>query len=827
MSTQWPGAGPAAAGGARVAESPTERISHVSTTEPVTDRIVTPQRVEVPPTELRVHGVSGTPAEDMLDRPLISRVAGDGEAGFFRPRPEYGATLGPGGARLEAYRWGNLTAGAAARAFWLLLLPFTLANVPMWLRPPATGMGRRTVHGLCRLFALTMSGTFTLAAVGVTLDLVAWQCAAPGTQCVERRPWLGFLFTGFFEPTGRRLALAMLGPILVVVALWLLAIRSWSRYESFEMPERHVEGDGLATPSFWDGRAQVGRLRSLHIAAMFATIDAVVLFVLLRHDSSDDAYAGVSLANVPASTVVNVGQGLFYAALAVVGAVVICLLLPPMVDRVSKSRLASLTAKGLRTLALVLTALTVGYAVLPRASWSTSGPLPGYVGTVTKLFAAQTAILGLLLLVVLTQRHRAKGSLLGGLGAPIIASLGLGLGAAFSAGVSYRVADYLDGNAVPSPAEFGSQPELQALQPPVNYQWAAIGFVFMVLVALAAALWVKFVTKPLLERRARADTDDDYPRGRQRDAGRAEVIDEAIANARLTDHITRAFAVAWFLVAGAGVVATTFALLDIGPVHLAPSGSAAARTLSFVSNAGTYLISLSILLIVFLGVQTYRNARVRRSVGVIWDLGTFWPRAAHPLAPPCYAERVVPELVHRATWLAKEQGGLVLSGHSQGSVLAAATVLQLPPDAKPRTALLTYGSPLARLYQRAFPNYFGPAVMAQIGASVSGRDGQPRWVNLWRATDPIGGPVGTGDRRLADPIDFDPLPGERLPPAVAAHSGYQVTAQFEQAMDDLVGLLPTIVAPAAELPPAHVTTSSHEPSPATDPLVDPTHHQTT
>ena len=44
-----------------------------------------------PPTELRVHGVSGTPAEDMLDRPIISRVAGDNEAGFFRPRPEYGA----------------------------------------------------------------------------------------------------------------------------------------------------------------------------------------------------------------------------------------------------------------------------------------------------------------------------------------------------------------------------------------------------------------------------------------------------------------------------------------------------------------------------------------------------------------------------------------------------------------------------------------------------------------------------------------------------------------------------------------------------------------
>src|SRR3984893_4847130 len=130
-------------------ESLTEPIS--SQPEPQTERLAVPSQGRVsdsdtltmplvaapttPPTELRVHGVSGTPAEDMLDRPLIGQVAGDKEAGFFRPRTEYGATRGPGGARLEAYRWGNLTAGAAARAFWLLLLPFTLANVMVWLRP--------------------------------------------------------------------------------------------------------------------------------------------------------------------------------------------------------------------------------------------------------------------------------------------------------------------------------------------------------------------------------------------------------------------------------------------------------------------------------------------------------------------------------------------------------------------------------------------------------------------------------------------------------------------------------------------------------------------
>src|SRR4051812_10597201 len=101
------------------------------------------------PTELRVHGVSGTPAESMLDRPLLGRVAGDGNAGFYRPRPEYGATTGPGGAQLEAYRWGNLTAGAAARAFWLLLLPFMLANVALWLRPATRPGPRAAIRPWC------------------------------------------------------------------------------------------------------------------------------------------------------------------------------------------------------------------------------------------------------------------------------------------------------------------------------------------------------------------------------------------------------------------------------------------------------------------------------------------------------------------------------------------------------------------------------------------------------------------------------------------------------------------------------------------------------
>src|SRR5262245_29249566 len=255
-------------------EPPTERIElpvhrPEQATQPLAD-LVTEQMTlpGTPPTELRVHGVSGTPAEEMLDRAIIGQVAGDSGAGFFRPRSEYGATRGPGGALLEAYRWGNLTAGAAARAFWLLLLPFTLVNVSLWLRPPAVGLGRAVVHVLCRVFALTLSATFTLAMVGVSLDLIAWQCPQYKDACMNQHSWISGVFSGQLAQTGRRLAIATVGPILLVALLWFLARRTWGKYESYQLDRAAPQGDGLATPTFWDGKQQVSRLRILHIATM-------------------------------------------------------------------------------------------------------------------------------------------------------------------------------------------------------------------------------------------------------------------------------------------------------------------------------------------------------------------------------------------------------------------------------------------------------------------------------------------------------------------------------------------------------------------------------
>jgi hypothetical protein len=712
-------------------------------------------------TELRVHGVTGSPAEDVLDRPLLRRVAGDTDAGFFRPRTEYGAATGPGGATLEAYRWGNLTAGAAARALWLLLLPFMLANVAFWLRPDTAPGPRAAIRALSRIFALSMTGSFVLSFVEISMDLVGWQCAGIA-RCLQGRSYLSVLADGFFATPSRRLAVTALLPVLAVALLWFLGRRTWARYEAFPV-STDGDGDGLAHPCFWNGKPLVGRLRSLHIAFAFATLDAVLLGILAPHDRHP------------------LGYGLAAVTALILVLCVLSVALRPVVDRDEPARWARSFTRLLSHAAVLLTVFVIGYALLDRDPWTATGRLPVLGGTVTGLFAAQVVLMLILGAVVLASRPR--GTFLQGLAGPIVASAGLGVAVAFSAGLSYRVADVLDRRALPSSADYAVR---QTLQPPPAYEWAAAGFVLLLLLVVLVAVAGGLPLVRRLRGYARVVTDADFRGARERDRLRARHVDHAIADALITDHIGRMLVWVFIPAATAAVAATGFALAGVRPIRLAASGSPVAEVVAFAVNLGTYLIGLAAFGLLFVGVLAYRYQRFRRIVGVLWDLGTFWPRAAHPLAPPCYAERVVPELAKRASWLAAEQGGVILSGHSQGTVLAAATVLQLPPQAQARTALVTYGSPLRRLYARFFPAYVNDTVLEQVGAVLAQPQAElgqhtPRWVNLWRDTDPIGGPVQTAtarDVRFVDPPGFDVTPGDTVFPKVDGHSGYQMRPAF-------------------------------------------------
>jgi hypothetical protein len=258
-------------------------------------------------------------------------------------------------------------------------------------------------------------------------------------------------------------------------------------------------------------------------------------------------------------------------------------------------------------------------------------------------------------------------------------------------------------------------------------------------------------------------------------------VRDAIARARLTDQ-TGPLPAAYAIIAVLTLGAAGFALAGMGPgeLSLLIGGMTMARPVVFISELGAYLTGIFALAMAGASLLAYKSSGIR-FVGVLWDLATFWPRTAHPLAPPCYSERAVPELTRRIRYLTSHGGTVVLSGHSHGAVLVAATVLQLPPACLDRIALLTCANPLRRLYSNVFPAHLGHATLRDIGARVHWR-----WLNLWRDTDWIGGwlfspdpsrsaagdPADQAngvDQRLRDPRGLLTPPDDTVPPPIQGH----------------------------------------------------------
>jgi hypothetical protein len=197
--------------------------------------------------------------------------------------------------------------------------------------------------------------------------------------------------------------------------------------------------------------------------------------------------------------------------------------------------------------------------------------------------------------------------------------------------------------------------------------------------------------------------------------------------------------------------------------------------------------------------RSWSRVENRKAIGVLWDVGTFWPRSFHPFAPPSYAERAVPELLRRIWWLNENDGRVLLAGHSQGSVLAAAALLRTAEHrghADNQNALVTFGSPVHKLYRWAFPAYLDDESLIKLAKGNAGI-GQVRWRNFYYLTDVIGGPVvprgltpadaaaTTGvDTELRDPARSTYIFGQPEP-AVGGHSGYWHDETMWKAVDQV------------------------------------------
>ena len=448
--------------------------------------------------------------------------------------------------------------------------------------------------------------------------------------------------------------------------------------------------------------------------------------------------------------------------------------------------------------------------------------LPGMQGFITMLLGCQTLLLLAFTACIWAQRPWVVGSgragyrvAAAGFAAPLTAVLswlvagalcvGLGLWLARFLGTpvkdrdeAKRVIDAITGTKAGFPEQVivatGPRP---LIVPPV-YFWAGAAAVLVLGTTLVVALIV-FWRLRLRPESSVQRLINNAPVQATDPVRRQEIARWVVGRqrlARLTDYVDRILTA----IAATGVLVMMIATVPYWRNKLSQYPDSLIPALAV---PGVALIATSAAAVVSLTFWAFRDPSVRRYIGIIWDLATFWPRANHPLTPPCYAEQAVPDLLSRTRALtANASDMVVLSGHSQGSVLAAAVLLQMDPTTASRTGLITYGSPLRRLYGRFFPAYFGSAALDRV-QSVAG----PCWRNLWVPSDPIGGwqfdpdpdRPSAVDVPLADPVALADRPGGGYP-VLVLHSGYFARTELADRTNEIARCRTAAATSAATAP---------------------------
>jgi hypothetical protein len=665
----------------------------------------------------------------------------------------------------------------------------------------------------------------------LTVSTVAWQAAGRAGMLPNWMGWYGDWTAGW------RVALALAAVAVIIAVLWWVSVTSGSKYESRTSAARTRLNAlcPLTQPGFWKGQALVDRQRTLHAAAACAT--AALIAALPAGRPAAARWAAVILAAV---------------ALAAAG----CSIISPISSRhevtlVQGGRLSDGRPRrgradnwcwgvlGVAIAALITTAVVSGWTDR-RHGWQT-GALPGLTIFLGVLLAVQVALLVMLAVtvVVLARRARAPGGdkrvmpYLGGGLTVLIAALGFSLGGLLSAVISIGVTRLL-GTPVPTGFRFAIAPSDELAVPwPIYTFAAALAGLLAGAVLAAIVLLVRYRRRTAAfqnpEDGDRSEVAGAYaastagPAGSKGDDPAYAKHKAAIAKAWALALVTDDAPVATVLAVGGSIIlmlgAELFAATTAGPAGhptLLPGvwhGLATLTALVGFLVAG-WLVALLRL--------DYSNTSRRKTIGALWDVGTFWPRAVHPLAPPCYAERAVPEIADRIRLLTGHYGNepddaaclhaeagqpdlprtrgltvpagpLLLTGYSQGAAIAPAVIAQLPADVLRSVALLTLACPAQRLYGRAFPAYFGWRQLTELAGLLHANtipdqareEGQTlgRWKNLRRRSDYIGSWIFTepkprlSEADLRDKVDqpcWDPVilvqDTNQTPPPTHRHS---------------------------------------------------------
>ncbi len=787
----------------------------------------------------------------MLDDPFPVQVSGDRSAGMMRGRDlaadpggaENSSLLVEGVKRswhLEAYSWGGLTGRAVSRALWLLVLPFALCNMAGWMvsgRSTDTARGRwlLSVHcGAARVSALALTCLYVAFACAITVDVVAYQCA-PRSDC-RAAGWYVIGSEQLIGHPGRRVVIGAAAPVVLLVALVAMTRRSRQRYELWQ--GSHGDGGsppsaagpgaeddaavrgGLTLETFWDGRAFSPRLAEAHIAGGVTVVAAVVASTV----------AGASRAHV-------LGAGLLILASLIFAA---CVLVATSVALAARMRVGAVLTPAT---VVLLASLGAAWWAPPQAGWGR--PHPGLLQIFNVLLGTLFVAALVILVAGITERRgrRDEGTRieqirrwLSPFAVLVCATLLL---VAVLAGTQLSFGKYL-GTTQPSnsatsagadivyPAPFGAFARVTLLLAPLA---VFLGLVALLMVyrqpgwraALVRAEEGWASVEPC-DRPWRSALEDTWWRRRARWAllqpAASLLALEWMVNvgALLVAVATLSYSGYW-LIGALGTLSTVALLggLALGATMAMVPGSARRlaavppivgavlawnlldgdpSTQRYLDERGWWLppVGISVAVLAFLPVvaalvlrRSLSQTGTRRVVAIAWDIATFWPRAFHPLAPPSYGERAVPELRRRLELYAAHGGAVVVAAHSQGCMLATAALVGQRAPRVP-LSLITYGSPVRRLYARFFPAYVNDQLIDALKARL--RDaGAPHglaWRNYFRDTDLVGHRVQHADEPetvdvwLLDPATPWYRVGDELPRIRGhAHKGYRSQTDFD------------------------------------------------
>lgn len=806
-------------------------------------------------------------------RPLPAKVAElpVGHPGVPRAEVEREAYSWGGMARSTPGAPGSGVASVVAntlgRVGWALLLPFGLANVAYWSRAiprnwtaederedtDVDSFLTRLGHGLkafreesgvrpawqafrkalkpaerpkaerwwwnagrgaasTRLFGLGLTLLLVLSVCAVAIDFHAVQCSLPGATCRRLPEWLDLLD----NPAQHiRVLAASAVPVLLLVGLLLLTSLSRNRYELAPVKDdpRFRPGVLFSRKQMWQGSPRLRRLTRLHLAAGFCVVTLVTSVQLVGQETYFwymTAIAGGLLIVVAARVVLtatdcpdapkNEKGGVWSWGLVVTTGLLLAAhgfgllgFAPTFSGPLRVTEWGPPAVTG----ALLAIALSAWSWRKPRKREGVRFPFRLVVGLAFVVCLALTrvapvwwlgAVAAGVALIVFAWGGNHEWQAWRGTGPGVLLGLSLTSSLVVSTVLVLTVRNWLSGEKALSSAPF--------------YSWFAGSFAaaLALLLALVVVLALVLGWRLLAPTEFLAKESLGTPPGKKALVMRWRHVIASAHRAEVVVGVLSAFS----------TVATGLAVY----VSFAEPAWRTWRFPSWVVEQGVLVTGLAGVAVIgsFVGAGVLAN---RRPLGLLWDLMCFLPRTAHPFAPPCYAERAVPEIAGRVReWLdghpgSEERPVVVLSAHSLGAVLAVATLYALPENHLKRVKLLTYGVQLRPYFGRIFPELLGPDVLgtpACRGGTLwrlnpwhraPGDTTAPgehtvlklmegRWINLWRRTDYLGFPVVSWDAPDAESVDQWADETNGSPDKVETHSDYHLCPSYEEAFNRLV-----------------------------------------